>query len=510
MKIINLTQGEPAWHAHRAAHFNASDAPAMMGASSYTTRAALLRVCAGGDTEEISAHKKALFDRGHATEAAIRPHIEALIGDDLYPVIGVSDVHPKLSASFDGLTMSGEIVFEHKQYAAELFAAVQRGQIGPEHYWQLEQQLLVSGAKKVLFAVSDGTPERCAHLEYLPVPGRRQALIAGWQQFEADLAEFKPTQAAVESVGRAPESLLALRIEVSGMVKANNLAEFKERAIAVFQSIRTDLKTDQDFADAAKTCDWCSEIEARLKAAKEAALGQTQDIDALFRAMDAVGAEARAKRLELEKLVQKRKDAVRFEIMDKAKAALQQHVATINASMKGLTIQVPPAFQSSLAAAIKGKKTITSVQDACDGVLAAAKIECNHVADQARINIQILSEAKYQTLFPDRDLLALSKSPDDLRNLIAARIAQHEEAERQRAQAQAARNDMTNTPVPQQQPVEPSSPAIITDSRASARIPPKPADAQIVSAVARTFGVPLLVAGQWIRAMDHNALREAA
>ena len=29
----DLIQGSPEWHAHRAAHFNASDTPAMMGVS---------------------------------------------------------------------------------------------------------------------------------------------------------------------------------------------------------------------------------------------------------------------------------------------------------------------------------------------------------------------------------------------------------------------------------------------------------------------------------------------
>ena len=33
MKTIKLIQGTPEWNAHRAQHWNASDAPAMMGVS---------------------------------------------------------------------------------------------------------------------------------------------------------------------------------------------------------------------------------------------------------------------------------------------------------------------------------------------------------------------------------------------------------------------------------------------------------------------------------------------
>ena len=52
MQIVNLTQGSPEWHAHRRNHFNASDAPAMMGCSSYRTRSDLVRELATGIAPE--------------------------------------------------------------------------------------------------------------------------------------------------------------------------------------------------------------------------------------------------------------------------------------------------------------------------------------------------------------------------------------------------------------------------------------------------------------------------
>ena len=41
MRIIDLVQGSPEWLAHRRTVHSASDAPAMMGASPYVTRAEL-------------------------------------------------------------------------------------------------------------------------------------------------------------------------------------------------------------------------------------------------------------------------------------------------------------------------------------------------------------------------------------------------------------------------------------------------------------------------------------
>ena len=46
-----LQQGTPEWHAFRAAHFSASDAPAMLGESPYKTRDQLLREKKLGTTD---------------------------------------------------------------------------------------------------------------------------------------------------------------------------------------------------------------------------------------------------------------------------------------------------------------------------------------------------------------------------------------------------------------------------------------------------------------------------
>lgn len=54
MKIIELTQGTPQWHTHRAQHLNASDAPAMMGCSPYKSRAELIRERATGITPTMT------------------------------------------------------------------------------------------------------------------------------------------------------------------------------------------------------------------------------------------------------------------------------------------------------------------------------------------------------------------------------------------------------------------------------------------------------------------------
>lgn len=102
MNIIKLVQGTPEWHAHRSSHFNASDAPAMLGISKHTSRNKLLERMATGIASEVDPATQRRFDDGHRFEALARPLAEEIVGDDLYPIVGSEG---KLSASFDGVTL---------------------------------------------------------------------------------------------------------------------------------------------------------------------------------------------------------------------------------------------------------------------------------------------------------------------------------------------------------------------------------------------------------------------
>ena len=66
MKTHSLLQGSPEWLAYRSTHFNASDAPAMLGVSPYKTRTELLHELHTGLSPEIDAATQRRFDLGHA------------------------------------------------------------------------------------------------------------------------------------------------------------------------------------------------------------------------------------------------------------------------------------------------------------------------------------------------------------------------------------------------------------------------------------------------------------
>ena len=434
MIIHNVAQGSAEWHALRAKHFTASEAPAMKGASKYQTRTELLTMKKTGIVADVTPSQQYIFDKGHATEAAARPLVEVQIGEELYPVVGTKG---NLLASMDGMTMLGETLFEHKLWNESLVAQVKAEDLAPHYYWQLEQQLLVSGAERVIFVCSDGTPENFVSMEYRPVAGRAEQLVEGWKQFEADLATFEMAEAPSIVVGKAPDELPALRIELTGMVTASNLKVFEQSALAVIDSVKTELTTDQDFADAKKAVKWCGDVEEAVAAAKKQALSQTATIDELFSSLDRVSAHARETRLKVDKLVKAQELLVKSNIKQKAEQALADHIAAINKTLGKVTL---PAIASDFLGAMKNKRTIASLQDAVDTELARAKIDASQSADCIRLNLSSLAElaADHTFLFNDIQQL-VTKANDDLVTLIKFRISEHEKAEEVKAEVQRER-----------------------------------------------------------------------
>lgn len=439
MKTLNLAQGSPEWHAHRAHHFNASEAPAMMGASKYSTRAELMRIKAGGEAAEVSSFTQALFDQGHATEALARPLVEALIGEELYPIVGVSEEHPRLAASFDGLTFAYDVGFEHKLWNEGVAAQVRDGSIAdnPAYYWQMEQQLLVSGAEAIVFVCSDGTAGNFASYRYEPRPGRREQLIAGWAQFETDLAAYVPQEVKAAVVAKPVDALPAITYKLNGLALTSNLTEFKAAAELLIERSKAPLETDQDFADRDALCKAFGDAEKRCELLRSQVLAEIHDVDAFSRGLGDIQAAFRAARLAGEKLVEAEKKNRRLAIQQGAEKALRAHIDALNTRLARVRL---PAYSADFAGAMKGKKTIASLQDAVDTLLARAKVETSAMACEMQANLATLDElaADYGFLFADLQQVA-SKAADDFRAMVQLRIAQHREKEEARLQAERER-----------------------------------------------------------------------
>ena len=430
MRTLNLAQGSPEWLAHRRTTRNASDAPAMMGSSPYVTRAELVRQYATGVQREIDERTQAIFDRGHEVEPALRMFAERLVGEELYPITGVSD-DGYLGASFDGVNFEETIIVEAKQTNASKMAAVRALQIPTQDYHQIVHQFAVcKKADKCIYVVGDGSDDGTVWLSInrADVEDDIPRLLAGWQQFDADVAAYQPEPVRAAPVAAPVEGFGALSLRVEGRIIASNLDAFKAGAEQFIARLPKpeDLQTDQDFADAKGAVKACEEAEARIKAAKDAAQAEMTDVDAAFRLADSVAQTIRAARLALDKVVKVEEQARKDAIVRAGAEAVRAHYDQINATMGEHRIQPPQSLVLDLGGAIKGKKSLASMKDAVDTAVAGFKIAASEQAERVRANVKVLEmeQGSHGVLFPDRVVLCLTKTPEDLRNLITARIAQ--------------------------------------------------------------------------------------
>ena len=236
-------------------------------------------------------------------------------------------------------------------------------------------------------------------------------------------------------MARPVERLPSLFVQLVGEVTNSNLAAYRETAIAVISSINTTLVTDVDFATAEQHVKFCDAGERELELVKKQALAQTATIDELFKTIDELKEHLRTKRLELEKLVKVRKESIRIEIVTAAKNKYASHVADLNKRIgtSYLAVQYP-----DFASAIKGKKNISSLHDACDTLLAQSKIAANAVADTIQGNINIKEVREFNFLFSDLSVLC-TKSMEDFQSVVSNRVHEHQAKEAARIAAETAR-----------------------------------------------------------------------
>ncbi len=420
MHIHNLTQGSTEWHALRAKHYTASEAAAMLGVSKYQTRSALLKQKATGLAPEVGEHTQRLFDRGHETEAQARAMAEAILGEELYPVTGTALINGvPLLASMDGLTMAETINWEHKLWNEGLATQVRDGTLDEHYTVQMDQQQLVSGAAKTLFMVSDGTPERMVWCWYVSSQERKDRLLAGWAQFDKDVAAYQPTEVAPAVVANAVEALPSVVVSVTGSIAIrDNFAAFQQRLEDFLGSeLIREPKTDQDFADLDLQIKALKGAEAALDAAEQQMLAQIQTVDQAKRTKDALQKLVRDNRLMAEKLLSAEKERRKSEIVSSAQRAAREHYEA-HAAELGVTFSVDSRFHD----VIKGLKSLASMEDRLSAELARVKVECDRVASVIGGNRDRMKIAAAEHLFPDFAQVC-TKAHEDFEALIVARQA---------------------------------------------------------------------------------------
>lgn len=447
----------PAWHARRARCFNAGDASAMLGCHpSGVTRTQLLHALHTGIEREFSDYVQAkVIDPGHRIEALWRPIAESILGEDLQVMAGTLDVglSRPLGASLDGLTFMEDTNGECKTANDALRAALPHigrdshirndaRQLPKGYRVQMEQQQLVTGATRTLFSAmafdAEGNPTEERHAFYVSDPALRAEIIAGWRQFDADLAAYVPTEIKERPAAEVTLALPALVIHAKGEITTSNMKEYGDALAKRLAEVRAiALVTDQDFSNAKESAKLLRDNIQQAKLAKDAMLAQTVTVGEAARMIDAWCEDMRLTALKLEQDVEREDKAKKAAMIAAARSAYDQHLEAAKAATGGpwIVLSVP-----DWAGAIKSKRSFASMQDALDTMLANAKIAADESARKIIAALAALdAEAKgYEHLFADR-LAFITKPADDVRALVKGRIAEHRANEERRAAELAER-----------------------------------------------------------------------
>ena len=440
-QTVNLKQGSPEWLDFRREKCTASEAPMMLGLHKNVTRNELLRMKKLGTDQEFSDYvQKFILDKGHDVEDKAREILEAENLEDLYPVTGFVG---NLSASLDGITLDGRMIFEHKQYNAELAEALDRGDLSDQHMAQVQQQLMLTEAESCIFVCSDGTSDNWHDVIIAPDQAWFKRITQGWCQFLDDLESYEVVDEKPVAVGEVIEGLPTPGLVVSAEVHKSNLPMFVSAAQKFIDGIKTELVSDQDFADAESTVKFCKKAEDELDSAKSNALSQTVSLDEALKTIDNIKGQLRQKRLILEKLVKSEKENRKNSLIIEAQQAWRGFIADVNKSLGINYFNYAPDF----AGAIKGRKLLSAMENEIATTLANSKIEANIEAERIKANIAMLDElsADYKFLFNDFSQI-VGHPAEALKGIIESRINQRKseeqaklEAERERIRAEEKR-----------------------------------------------------------------------
>lgn len=439
MNVLNLTQGSDEWKKARLSYLCASEAPAMMNCSKFMSRNQLLDLKKGWINNPIGAFKQAIIDKGHEFEDAAREILEFEIFEELLPVVGFVEIEGlKLFSSFDGLSENGYL-WEHKGWNAILGENVKNGVIEEHYYWQLEQQMLIAGVDQANFMVSDGTENNREMMIYESVPERRHALIAGWHQFTEDLEnheiEAKQEVVVAEKIDEFP----MVAYEIVGSDLKSNISEILPVITkrAEFEMTRS-LETDQDFANKDKLNKATKVAREKLKEVVDRAKKEfisfsefsdiASQIDSVLQKMVAHG----------ERQVKKAKEDKKVAIALKSNNLLCDHIKQCDEKIKPLRLEkiIPTVIHPDWSASMKNKRTIESLQNAVDGLLAEKKIEIDKVTDLVIENQKYLHKTAkdFAFLFADSSEI-VNKDPETFKALVDTRIMRHKEFEKEKADA---------------------------------------------------------------------------
>jgi len=233
-QTLDLEQGSQEWLDARKDHFCASEAPAVMSVNPYFPRnpTELAKQKLGYVNTFVSQAMK----EGQRLEPIIRQQIKAQTGIGFVPAVMVKD---KYLASLDGINLYGDIILEIKapQSKNAMVKWAMEGRVILPHQYQIQHQLMVSGADKCIYAVRNPEDGQIITCDVFPDQILQQKLKQAW-------ADFQPLMELTEDELKTSEPLPAdLAPAVETYLKGKALAK---QAADIIKTAQAEILADLD------------------------------------------------------------------------------------------------------------------------------------------------------------------------------------------------------------------------------------------------------------------------
>jgi len=237
-----MDQNSQEWLDWRKKGIGASDAPVIMGTTKYKHQTAK-RLWAE-KTDQINPEKSNEFikRKGHELESRGRAYIELITDSKFPPMLMVHPGYSFIRASLDGYNEEHNIIFEGKFIGKDDFDFVKNNKKAlPNHYDQLQHQLMVTKAHHVIYCVYTNKMEEIEAINVEPDPARQaQILEAEIKFWERVQNRFWP-----ENNNELSKKYCDLYQEIK--TKEKELEELKE------QILKSDIKEDDNIEVISKT-----------------------------------------------------------------------------------------------------------------------------------------------------------------------------------------------------------------------------------------------------------------
>ncbi len=169
MKLITMKQNTQAWRTWRGTGLGASEAPAYMGESPWTTPFELwLQKTGLMERPPANEFAVAAMKRGTNLEPKARKIAEQELGMEFPDVAAVHETHEFLRASFDGYNAENNIILEIKCPGKADMEKAAKGKIPEKYKAQVQMQLLISKANFCWYYSWDGSSDKGIAIKVLP------------------------------------------------------------------------------------------------------------------------------------------------------------------------------------------------------------------------------------------------------------------------------------------------------------------------------------------------------